>query len=102
MARHCLLQVVDVIGKNAVQLAHFRRHVARHRDVDEEHRTILAAGKELFTMLAPEDGVRCARRSDDDVGAVAGGVKVFELDGLSVELLRQPDCAVISAVSYKD
>src|SRR5579862_1344024 len=55
-----LLQIVDIVGKDAVELGHLRRHVPRHRDVDEKHRLVLAAGEELFSVLAAEDGMRRA------------------------------------------
>jgi hypothetical protein len=52
-----LLQVVDVVGEDAVELGHFRRNVAGHGNVDEEHRPVLAAGEELLAVLAAENGV---------------------------------------------
>ena len=100
--RDGLLQVVDVVGEDAVELAHLRRNVAGDGDVDEEHRAILAAGEELLSVFAAEDGVRRAGRGDDDVGAVAGVVQVLELDGLAVELLRQADGAIVGAVGDED
>ena len=102
VARDGLLQVVDVIGENAIELAHLRRNVARDGDVDEEHWAILAAGEELLSMLAAEDGVRRAGRGDDDIGAVAGVIQIIELDGLAVESLREADGALVGAVGNED
>src|SRR5579859_4294967 len=98
VAAHGLLEVVDVVGKDAVELGHFRRDVARNGDVDEEHGPILAAGEELFAMFAAEDGLRRSGRSDDDVGAVAALVEVVELNGLAVEAVRESNCPVIRPI----
>ncbi len=46
--------------------------------------------------------MRRACRRDDDVSAVARGIKVVELNRLPVEFLRQPNSAIVSAVRYKD
>ena len=51
-----LLQVVDVVDEDAVQLVHLGIHVARHGNIDEEHRPVAAAGQELLAVLAAEDG----------------------------------------------
>ncbi len=97
-----LLQVVDVVGEDAVELAHFRGNIARHGDVDEEHGPVLAAGEKLFAVFAAEDGMRRAGRSNNDVGAIARVIQVIELDRLAVELLRQTDSAFIGAVGDED
>ena len=76
--RHHLLQVVDVVNEDAVQLVHLRIDVARDRDIDEEHGTVLAAAQELFAVLLAEDGVRRAGGADDDVGLRHGLVELFE------------------------
>ena len=82
-----LLQVVDVVNEDAVQLVHLRIDVARHRDIDEEHRTVAAAAQELLAMLFAEDGMRRAGGADHDVGAGNGLVELLEGDGLAIELL---------------
>ena len=64
--------------------------------------SVFAAGEKLLSVLAAENGVRRSGGSDDDVGAVAGGVEILELDGLSVELLRQADGALVGSVGDKD
>src|SRR5208282_3867943 len=52
-----LLQIVDVVDEDAVEPRHFRRNVAGDGDVDEEHWLVLAAGQELLSMLAAENGL---------------------------------------------
>src|SRR5690242_13223818 len=54
MGADSLLQIVDVVSKDAVELRHFLGNVARDGDVDEEHGTIFAPGKELFSVFAAE------------------------------------------------
>src|SRR5215472_6986067 len=56
-----LLQVIDVVGKDAVELRHVSRDVTRDSDIDEEHGAVLAASEELFAVFPPEDGVRRTR-----------------------------------------
>ena len=36
------LQIVDVVKERVLDIGHARFHVARHRDVDQEHRLVLA------------------------------------------------------------
>ena len=64
--------------------------------------SVFAAGQKLLSVLAAENRVRRSGGSDNDVGAVAGGVEILELDGLSVELLREADGALVGSVGDKD
>src|ERR1700732_2360286 len=102
VARHGLLQIINVVGEDAVELPHLGRNVAWYSDIDEEHRPVLAARQELLSMFAAEDGVWRAGRSDDDVGAIAGVIQVVELDGLPFELLRQADGPLIRPIGHED
>ena len=97
-----LLQIVDVVGEDAVELAHLRRNVAGDGDVDEKHWTVLAAREELLAVFAAKDRVGRARRGDDDVGAVARVIQVLELDGLAVKPLRQSDRTIVGAIRDED
>ena len=58
VARDRLLQVVDVVSEDAVELGHFRRDVAGHGDIDEEHGPVLAAGEELLSVFAAKNRLR--------------------------------------------
>ena len=102
MAGHCLLQIVDVVRKDAVELCHPLRNVPRNGDIDEKHRTILAPGQKLLAVFAPENCVWRTGRGDHNVGLIARAVKIFKFDGLPVELLSQADRPVISAISNED
>src|SRR5207253_10562974 len=51
-----LLQIIDIVDEDAVQLVHPRINVARNSNIDEEHRTVLAAAEKHFAVLAPEAG----------------------------------------------
>ena len=56
-----LLQIVDVINKEAVDLVHLRINIARNGDIDKEHGLVLAQRHELFAMFAPEDEIAASR-----------------------------------------
>ena len=96
------LQVIDVVDKDALQLVHGRVDVARHRDIDEKHRLVAALVHERLAVLAAEDGVRRAGRSNDDIGPIASAVEIFKAKGLSVELIGQVHCPVVGAVGHED
>jgi len=53
-------------------------------------------------VLAAKNSVGRAGRGDDDIGLVAGIVEILELDGLTVEPLRQSDGAFVGAIGDKD
>ena len=97
-----LLQVVNVIDEDAVELVHGRVDVARYGDIDKEHGPVLATAQEQLAMFAAEDRVRRAGGGDHDVGAVTGVVQIFEMDGLSFELVRQADGAFVGAIGHED
>src|SRR5580700_8873792 len=59
-----LLQIVDVVDENSVHLVHLRINVARYRDIDEEHGTVLAPAHKELAVLTAEDGVRSASRGN--------------------------------------
>ena len=64
-----LLQVVDVVDKDAVELVHLRIDVAGDGNIDEEHGLVAAALQESVAVLGAEDGMRRAGGADDDVGS---------------------------------
>ena len=49
-------------------------------------------------MLPAEDGMRRARRGDDDIGAIASLVKLFEQNGLTMN--RAASCWARSKVRF--
>ena len=97
-----LLQVVNVVDEDAVELVHLRIDIARDSNVDEEHGAVLTAAKEQLAVLRAEDSMRRARRSDDDIAAVACLIELLKVDSLAVEFLRQVCCAVVGTVGHKD
>src|ERR1035438_5462189 len=100
--RNHLLQVIDIVNKDAVQLVQLGIDIAWDRDVDEKHGTVAALAEEPFAVLLAEDGVRRARGTDDDVGIGNGLVKPFEWDRRAVELFRQRRSAREGAVGKVD
>src|SRR6185437_10238213 len=79
-----LLQIVNVVNENSIELIQFRINVSRHRDINEEHGTVLPPTQEQLSVFSPEDGMRSPGRRNDNISAVAGFVKLRELDGLAV------------------
>ena len=105
VGRGHLLQVVDVVDKDAVQLVHLRVHVAGHGNVDEKHGAVAAAVQEGLPVLGAEDGVRRAGGADDDVGAAGGLVKLVEWNHLRItalKLLGHAARALLGAVGDQD
>src|SRR5208283_231222 len=96
-----LLQIVDVINKNAIDLIHRRIDVAGNGNVDKEHGLVLAQRHELFAVLGTEDEVGRASTGNHDVGAIAGLIEPTELDRLSIKFVRQADRPVVSAIGDK-
>src|SRR5437660_7329479 len=97
-----ILQIVNVIDKNAVELVHRGINVARDCDVNKEHGTVLSLGEKFFAVLPPEDRDRSAGRGNDDVRLLAMFVELVETNGLAAEARGKIASAIVSAVGYKD
>ena len=61
IGRDYFLQIVNVVEKNVVQLVDAGLDVARHRDIDQEHRPILRASITCF--MSSRTGCSAALRS---------------------------------------
>ena len=61
------LQVVDVVEEDVVELVDRRLDVARHGDVDQEHRLVAARGDDALHLVLVQDVVRRAARGDQDI-----------------------------------
>ena len=59
------LQVVDVVEEDVVEIVDRGLDVARHRDIDQEHRLVAARGDDALHLFLVQDVVRRAatRRS---------------------------------------
>ncbi len=64
------LEVVDVVQRDALDLAARGVDVARHREVDQQHRPPVARGHHLGQLARLDQQVRRGGRGDDDVGAL--------------------------------
>ena len=71
VGRDRLLQVVDVIHKDAVEPVHLGIDVAWNGNINEEHRAVTAAAEKEFAVFAAKDGDRRSGRGDYDVGLLA-------------------------------
>ena len=70
---HDGLQVVDGEQVHVLEFGDVRVDVARHRDIDHEHRPALACAQRVGRHLARDDRGRRRGGGDDDVGFLAGG-----------------------------
>src|SRR5438552_1443625 len=76
--RNRLLKIINVVDENSIEIVHFRRYIARHRNIDEEHGAILAPAKKEFSMYAPENRKRRAGRRNDSIISIAGVIELLE------------------------
>ncbi len=83
------LQAVHVLQEHVVDVAHFRVHVPRHADVDDEKRRIGALPHRIAHHVAGHDGQLGARRSDDDVGFSQRAGDAVECHWLAARLRGQ-------------
>src|SRR6266702_462421 len=93
-----LLQVIDVVNEDSVQVIQPWVDVARNRNVDEEHWAILAGLQKLLAMLLAKDGMRRARRANDNVRPRSCVIQAFKGNCLPFEFVGQSDSAVIGAI----
>ena len=70
---HDLREVVDAVQEHVVEFRGFRLDVARHGEVDDEHRRVLALLDHALEHALAEDRQRARRARDDDVELRAGG-----------------------------
>src|SRR6185437_1989169 len=97
-----LLQIIDVVSKDAVHMSHFRIYVARNGNIDEEHGAVLATMHEQLAVLPPEDRMRSPGRGNHNVGAVGGLIKPIEVDGAATDFVCHLLCAFMRPVSDQD
>ena len=89
-----MLKVVDIIEKRIVNFVYHRIDVARHSDIDEEHRVVLSPVNDLFCQRLSDDEVWRPCRADHDIGTVHVVGEVFKRDRSALEYLRQFDGAL--------
>ena len=65
-------QVVDAVEEHVVELRRLGLDVARHREVDDEHRRVPARLDHALEQALAEDRQRARRAGDDDVELAAG------------------------------
>src|SRR5258708_31454808 len=74
-------------------------YVARHSNIDEEHRPVLALAENRFSMLATEQRLRCTRGSEHNVRAPHGLLETLERNGLTVERFGQFHSTLVRAIA---
>ena len=61
------LQIVDIVEEDVVELVDGGLDIARHRDIDQEHRPVAARGDHALHLVFVQDVVRRAARRDHDI-----------------------------------
>ena len=97
-----LLQVVDVVQEDVVEVVDRGLDIARHRDIDEEHRLITAGRDDTLHLLLPQDVVRRARRGDHDIDLRQHADETGIFDWRPLEKLRHFDGALVGPVGDED
>ena len=98
VARDHRLEVVDVVQRHAADLRARGVDVARHREVDQQHRPPLARVHHLRELACLEQQVRRGGRRDDDVGPLERLGQLVEGDAGAAVAAREADRAVAPAV----
>lgn len=100
--RHYFVEVVDAIEVDVVQFADFRLDVARHGDVDHEHRLVLALLQRALHGALAEDRQLAGSGADDDiaVGQLLGYLR--KQHRMGAELLGEQAGALQGAVGHHD
>ena len=83
------LQIVDVVQENVVQVAHLGFDVARHGDVDEKERPVVAMRHDLADHFRGNDRLPGRRRADHHIRLLDAAVQFAEGDGGGAELPGQ-------------
>ena len=61
------LQVVDIVEEDVVEVVDGGLDIARHGDIDEEHRLVAAGGDDALHLVLVQDVVRRAGAGDQDI-----------------------------------
>ncbi len=93
-------EVVDGVQENVVELADFGFDVARHRQIDHEHRPMLALLDRAFNHAKADDGQRAGRGGDDDVEVGEQFRQVGQRRRLAAEFVGQVAGAFDGAVDH--
>jgi hypothetical protein len=65
---HDVLQVVDGVEINVVELGDFGLDIARYREIDQEHRAVLAILQRAFDRALAQDRQLARGRGNHDIG----------------------------------
>ena len=98
-------KVVDVVKRDALNLADFRVNVARDGNVDEKNSASLPPRHQLLRLPRLNDVMRRARGCDDYVDVRRAGEGVFPRDSFTADSRRHFLCALqvmIRHVNFRD
>ena len=96
------LQVVDIVEEDVVQVVDRGLDIARHRDIDQEHRLVAAGGDDALHLFLVQDVVRRAGAGDQDIDLRQHGGEARVLDRRALEELGHFHGALMRAVGDED
>src|SRR5581483_10277245 len=95
-------QVVDVVEVDVLDVVDAGVEVARHPEVDEEHRAAPPRAQHVVQLRRPEDVTGRGDGAEDDVGEVEVLREALERDRRAAERARQLDGAIERTVRHDD
>ena len=95
-------QVVDAVEEHVVELARFGLDVARHREIDDEHRRVAARLDHPLEQPLADDRQRARGAGDDDVELVQPVGQLVQRDRVGAEALGELLAALERAVGDGD
>ena len=96
------LQIVDVVQEDVVEIVDGGLDIARHRDIDQEHRLVAARGDDALHLVLVQDVMRRAARGDQDIHLGQHADEARILDRRALEQLRHFHRALVRAVGDED
>ena len=96
------LQIVDVVEEDVVEVVDGGLDIARHGDIDQEHRLVAAGGDDALHLVLVQDVVRRAGTGDQDIHLGQHGGEACVLDRRALEELGHLDGALVRAIGDED
>ena len=91
------VEIVDVVEVDVFDFVEALVEIARHAEIDQKHRPILALANDRLDIMMREHRLGHRQRPDQDVGDAQVGLVVFEWDRGAAEIARERDRAIESA-----
>jgi hypothetical protein len=98
----CLLQVIQVVKKDAWYIANRRIDVPGQSNVDHDQRCLIALTDHSFRLITAQDGMRTRGGTNHNVCLQEMAPTVIEGDCGSTELSGQLKRVFVSAIDHRD